>query len=207
MLPSSAFSAAPPTQAPAAQESAVVHASPSSQEAVLFVLTAPVAGSQLSSVQMLPSSALSGAPPTQTPPPQVSAVVQASPSSQAAVLFVFTTPVAGSQLSSVQTFPSSAFSAAPPTQTPAAQESAVVQASPSSQEAALLVLTAPVAGSQLSSVQTFPSSTTRGAPPTQTPAAQVSVVVHASASSQAAVLFVLTAPVAGSQLSSVQTFP
>jgi hypothetical protein len=42
----------------------------------------------------------------QVPPPHVSPMVHAFPSSQAAVLFVNTQPVAGLQLSDVQTLPS-----------------------------------------------------------------------------------------------------
>jgi hypothetical protein len=80
--------------APRLQVSLVVQASPSSQAATLFVFRQPVAGSQLSSVQRLPSSQLGGAPPTHAPALQVSLVVQASPSSQAAALLVFTQPVA-----------------------------------------------------------------------------------------------------------------
>ena len=51
----------------------------------------------------------------------------AEPSSQAAVLSAWSQPVAGLQLSSVQTSLSLQFGAAPPTQTPAAQVSLVVR--------------------------------------------------------------------------------
>src|SRR2546428_10823874 len=91
----------------------------------------PVAGSHESSVQTFASLQLGAGPPTHTPPAQVSAVVQALPSVQGAVFDVFTQPVAGLQASSVQTLPSLQLSAAPPTQTPPAQVSAVVQAFPS----------------------------------------------------------------------------
>src|SRR5205807_8342832 len=74
----------PPTQAPRAQVSAVVQALPSVQGAVFGVFTQPVAGLQVSSVQTLPSLQLRAGPPTQTPPAQVSAVVQALPSLHAA---------------------------------------------------------------------------------------------------------------------------
>src|SRR5438046_3464786 len=67
----------------------------------------PLAGSQPSAVQLLPSLQSGGGPPTQLPPAQVSAVVQALPSSQAAVLFVCTQPRTGSQESSVHGLPSS----------------------------------------------------------------------------------------------------
>ncbi|MEE9471062.1 MAG: hypothetical protein V3W32_05030, partial [Gemmatimonadota bacterium] len=172
-LLSSQFGAAPPTQAPPAQVSDVVQASPSSQDAALFAFTQPLAESHESSVQTFPSSQFGAAPPTQAPPAQVSDVVQASPSSQEAVLSAFTHPVAELHESSVQTLPSSQFGAAPPTQAPAEQVSAVVQASPSSHEAVLLAVTQPVAGSHESVVQTLPSSQFGAAPPTQAPAEQV----------------------------------
>jgi hypothetical protein len=206
-FPSSQFAAGPLLHAPLLQVSPTVQASPSSQGAVLLLLTHPVAGSQESLVHVLPSSQLGAGPPTQAPPLQASAVVQASPSLQANVLLALTHPVAGSQESSVQTFPSSQTGGAPPTQAPALQVSAVVQASPSSQAAVLLVLTHPVAGSQLSSVHELPSSQSGAGPPTQAPLPHVSAVVQASPSSQAAVLFVLTHPVAGSHESSVQILP
>jgi len=89
----------------------------------------PVAGSQPSAVQVLPSLQLGGGPPTQLPAAQVSAVVQALPSSHAAVLFVCTQPVAGAQVSVVHTLPSSQLGGGPPTQVPPPlQLSAVVQA-------------------------------------------------------------------------------
>jgi hypothetical protein len=193
-----------PAQTPPAHTSPAVHRLPSSQAAVLLLLTHPVPNTQLSSVHTLPSSQLGGAPPTQAPPLQVSAVVHGSPSSQAAVLFVLTQPVAGLQESLVQIFPSLQFGAGPPAHAPPLQVSNVVQALPSSQAAALLVLTQPVAGSHESSVQVLPSSQFGGTPPTQTPPPQVSPVVQASPSLQATVLLVLTHPVAGSHESVVQ---
>src|SRR5439155_21998801 len=82
-------------------------------------------------VQGLPSSQSGGAPPTQLPPLQVSLVVQASPSSQGSVLFVWVQPLVGSQPSVVQALLSSQLGGAPPTQLPPLQVSLVVQASPS----------------------------------------------------------------------------
>ena len=82
---------------PKEQVSAVVEASRSSQLAVLSVDTQPEAGLQESSVQTMPSTQVSGAPPAQTPKEQVSAVVQASRSSQLAVLSVNTQPRSGVQ--------------------------------------------------------------------------------------------------------------
>jgi len=189
-LPSSQFGPAPPTHTPPKQASPVVHALPSSQEAVLLAWVQPVAGLHESSVHGLPSSQLGPAPPTQTPPEQASPVVQALPSSQEAVLFTCVQPVAGLQASSVQTLASSQFGAVPPTQVPPEQASPVVQALPSLQDAVLLVCVHPVTGLHESSVQGLPSSQLGPAPPTQVPPEQASPVVHALPSSQGAVLFV-----------------
>src|SRR5206468_2035986 len=79
---------------------------PSLQGAVLALWTQPVLGLQVSSVQTLPSSQLGARPPTHTPPPHRSLRVQAFPSSHEAVLFVWTHPVVGSQVSAVQALPS-----------------------------------------------------------------------------------------------------
>src|SRR2546428_395262 len=103
----------------------VVHALPVLHGAVLLVWAQPVAGLQVSVVQRLWSSQLGAAPPSQLPPAQVSLVVQAFPSLQEAVLLVWVQPVAGLQVSLVQTLPSSQLGAAPPTQLPPAQVSLV----------------------------------------------------------------------------------
>ena len=66
------------------------------------------------------------------PPPQTSFVVHAFPSSQAAVLFARTQPVAALQLSSVHPSASSQFRGDPLTQTVPKQESNDVHALPSS---------------------------------------------------------------------------
>jgi hypothetical protein len=204
-FPSSQFGPAPPMQTPPEQASPVVQALPSSQEAVLFVWAHPVAGTQESSVHGLPSLQLGPAPPTQTPPEQASPVVQALPSSHGAVLLACVQPVAGLQASSVHTLPSSQFGAAPPTQTPPEHVSPEVQALPSLHATVLLVWVQPVDGLQPSSVQGLPSSQLGPAPPTQLPPAQVSPVVHALPSLQAAVLLLCVQPVAGLQASSVHT--
>ena len=140
--------------------------------------------SQLSSVQRLPSSQFGGTPPTQAPAEQVSAVVQASPSSQAVALLAFTQPVRASQLSSVQPLPSSQLGGCMPRQAPRKQKSWVVQALPSSQAAVLFTLSQPTAALQLSSVHRSPSSQSVGASETQVAPTQVSLAVQASPSSQ-----------------------
>src|SRR5213594_1292040 len=120
---------------------------------------------------------MSGGPPTHVPPEHVSLVVQALPSSHGAVLGACTHPVAGSQESVVQTFPSSQASGGPPWHAPFEHVSRVVQAFPSSHAAVLGVMTqSPVAGSQESSVQTLPSSQCRDSP-THLPPPQTSPVV------------------------------
>src|SRR5206468_3452925 len=119
------------TQPVAGSHEPIVQAFPSSHAAVLGVMTqSPVAGSQESLVQTLPSSQCRGWP-MHLPPPQTSPAVQALPSSQGAVFGVWTQPLPESQESSVQGLPSSQSSDGPPTHTPAAQVSAVVQALPS----------------------------------------------------------------------------
>src|SRR5438445_335288 len=74
------MSGGPPTHVPPEHVSLVVQALPSSHGTVFGVWTQPLAGSQESSVQGLPSSQLSSGPPAHAPAAQVSAVVQALPS-------------------------------------------------------------------------------------------------------------------------------
>jgi hypothetical protein len=95
-----------PPHVPPAHTSAVVHRLPSLQALVLFACAHPLAGTQLSVVQTLPSSQLGAAPPTHAPPAHVSLVVHALPSLQGSVLFVNTHPPVGLQVSVVQTLPS-----------------------------------------------------------------------------------------------------
>src|SRR3989442_1511122 len=147
-----------PVHCPPEQASVVVQALRSGQGGVLLVWAQPVAGLQLSVVQTSPSLQWGGGPPTPVPPLQVSFVVQALPSLHGAVLFVWTQPVAGLQLSVVQTFPSSQFGAGPPTHVPPLQVSFVVHGLPSLHGAVLFVWTQPAARLQLSVEQTLPSS-------------------------------------------------
>src|SRR5207249_1046767 len=155
-----------------------------------------------SSEQTLPSSQLGAGPPTQEPPAQVSLVVQALPSLQGEVLWVWTQPVGGRQQSSVQALPSSQLGAGPPTQWNRAQVSLVVQALPSLHGAVLLVWTQPVAGLQLSSVQTLPSSQLGAGPPTHWNRKQMSLVVQALPSLQGEVFGEWMQPNSGRQESS-----
>ena len=101
-------------QAPLAQVSLVVHAFPSSQEAVLFVCSQPLAGLHESSVQTFPSS-------------------------QVAVMSVCWQPKPATQESAVQALPSSQLVGPPPVQLPPLQWSFAVQTLPSLQGLALFV--------------------------------------------------------------------
>lgn len=132
-FPSLQLGGGPPTQAPAAHRSAVVHSLRSSQGKVLFVCTQPVAALHVSVVQGFGSSQSSGGPPTQSPLLHRSAVVHASLSEHGSVLFVRTQPLAGLQLSEVQGFVSAHSSGGPPLHVPPWHASSVVQASPSLQ--------------------------------------------------------------------------
>src|SRR5205823_14162967 len=125
-LPSSQLGAAPPTHRPPLQASLVVQALPSLQGGVLLPWRQPVVGSQLSSVQRLLSLQLSAGPPAQLPWLQVSLVVQALPLVQGAVLFVWTQPVAGLQVSSVEALASSEVGGAAPKHGTGVQTSVVV---------------------------------------------------------------------------------
>ncbi len=205
--------AEPPLQDPPWQVSAPLQTSPSRQAlpSASAAFTQPATSSQLSSVQLLLSSQPGGRPPTQDPAVQVSFVVQALPSSQDKLLSLFTQPLNGSQISSVQplsslqstnpgtnwqptaaaqlsvvqALESSQVVGPPLTQTPTAHWSPLVQGSPSLQAALLVRLRQPLIGSQILSVQTLPSLQSR-AVPSQTPAAlQASSVVQTLASLQA----------------------
>ena len=181
----------PLVQTPPAQMSPTVQAFPSSQPSVLFVKTQPVAGTQESVVQTLPSlQTRVPVPAWQVPPPHVSPVVQALPSLHDAVLLACAQPVAGTQESSVHGLLSLQFSEpAPGWQLPPEHVSPVVQAFKSSHAAVLLVKTHPVAGAQLSVVHTLLSLQTTAVPAWQLPPPHVSPVVHAFPSLHAAVLF------------------
>src|SRR3989338_5174927 len=182
-----------PVQAPPEQTSVTVQALPSLQAAVLFVWTA-TPFEQESLVQGLLSLRFGILPdPAQPPPEQTSVTVQALPSLQAAVLFVWTaTPF--EQESLVQGLLSLRFGILPdPAQPPPEQTSVTVQALPSLQAAVLFVWTA-TPFEQESLVQGLLSLRFGIVPePVQAPPEQTSVTVQALPSLQAAVLFVWTA--------------
>ena len=192
-----------------------MQAFPSSQ-AVPSVLAgplhAPVPESQLPASRHWSGAVhTTGSAPTQSPAWQVSTVVQASPSSQDKMLLLYTQPLDGSQISSVQplsslqsinpgtnrqpipaaqlsvvqALESSQVVGPPLTQTPTTHWSPLVQGSPSLQAELLARLAQPLTESQISSVQTSPSLHSMAAP-SQTPAAlQVSPMVQTLSSSQA----------------------
>jgi hypothetical protein len=132
-----------PEQVPPAHTSPVVHRLPSLHAAVLFACAQPEAGTHESLVQGLLSSQFGAAPPTHTPPAQVSAVVHALPSVQDTVLLACAQPDAGTQESVVHTFPSSQLRAVPATHVPVTHVSIPLQALLSLQSA---FVTQPVAG-------------------------------------------------------------
>ena len=194
-LPSSQVtSSAKATQKP------LLHAEPEfqpalSQKACLQVMpslpalaTQPLMGSQLSTVQGLPSSHSVWLTPLHSPPAQLSPPVQALPSSQLPELASWLQPPCGppkgSQLSLVQTFPSSQLTAPPPAHLPPAHASLTVQALPSVHGVELFAWTQPFLASQASSVQALPSSQPVTLPLRQTPPLQLSPLVHALPSSQ-----------------------
>src|SRR5437867_2210475 len=187
-----------PTQAPAGQVSVRVHALASSHGVPLSLaglLQAPEAGLQTPAVWHWSAAVhTTGLAPTQAPAAQVSVRVQALPSSHGAPLSLaglLQPPEAGLQTPAVWHWSAAVHTTGlPPTQAPAAQVSVRVQALPSSHGApsslAGLVQT-PVAGLQAPAVWHWSAAVhTTGFPPTQAPAAQVSVRVQVLPSSHGA---------------------
>src|SRR5213083_1501889 len=152
--------------------------------------------------------------PTQMPASQASVRVQALPSSQpvpSGLAGLLQTPDAGLQMPAVWHWLAAVHTTGlAPTQAPAAQVSVRVQASPSSHGAPLSLaglLQVPVVGSQVPAVWHWLAAVhTTGLAPTQAPAWQVSLCVHALASLQLVPLGLaglLQAPDAGSQTPAV----
>ena len=215
--PSSQFRAGPGTHAPLTHVSPLatmvlravppVHALPSLQPAEFAVCWQPACVSHASSVHGLPSSQETAAPATQLPPEQTSPTVHTDPSEHGAVLFTRWQPKAVSQVSVVQGLPSSQALVPVGLQAPAVQVSPVVQLLLSVQGKVLSMCLQPVVAKQLSSVHGLPSSQDSGAAPTQTPLAQVSMVVHASPSLHGSAFAVFAQPPVALQVSVVQRFP
>ena len=189
-----------------------LHASASSQvpfaarhwvPALPGVFWQPSAASQVSTVQGLRSSQPGPGPPAQLPPAHLSAVVQASLSSHASVLFACWQPSVVSHESSVQTL-ESLHEMVVPRHVPDAQWSAPVQALLSLHVfVSSFVALQPRTTSQVSSVHALPSSHTVAGPGTHALFAHLSPVVHALSSSQFAVFAVFTHVPAPLHVSSV----
>ena len=177
-----------------------------SELAVLLVNTHPVCGLHVSVVQTFVSSHTIGDPGWQLPPPQVSPVVHALPSSQGLVLLANTHPVAGLHESFVHGLLSLHTVAVPGWQLPPPHVSPVVQGLPSSQAAVLFAKTHPVPGLHESLVQGLLSLQTVADPAWHVPPPHVSPVVQGLPSSQALVLFAWKQPVTALQRSFVQGF-
>src|SRR5947208_3101175 len=152
--------------------------------------------------------------PTQMPASQASVRVQALPSSQpvpSGLAGLLQTPDAGLQMPAVWHWSAAVHTTGlAPTQAPAAQVSVCVQALASSQGAPSSLaglLQTPVAGLQVPAVWHWLAAVhTTGFAPTQAPAWQVSLCVHALPSWHSAPLGLaglLQAPVAGSQVPAV----
>ena len=196
-----------PEQTPPLHVSFTLHTWPSSHAMPSWLVkTQPVVGSQLSTVHRLLSLHVCAEWPRQAPPPQISPSVHAFWSSQALVLLVNTQPVVVLHVSVVQPFWSSHGALGVPVQVPWLHASLPVHAFLSSQVPVTGVLMQPLLGSQLSSVQTLLSSQLTGLE-VQTPAVQMSPVVHALPSSQAVpVSAVFWQPCFVSQTSAVHGF-
>ena len=187
-LPSLQARSLPGTHWPLAHRSPWVQTEPSSQGSVWLANWQPLALSQLSAVQGLPSLQRLGAPPWQTPPLHASLVVQAVASLHASAELTNAQPELGSQLSAVQGLPSLQVAGLAPVQLPPEQASPVVQALPSSQAKLARVNTQPLAGSQESVVQPLPSLQVLAVPGAQLPALQASPLLQTLPSSQGALL-------------------
>jgi hypothetical protein len=198
-----------PTHVPVLHESGELHALPSSHavpSATDLKLHEPVAASQLSVVQVLPSSQVLAVPAVHTPAWHLSAVQRFASTSQLPVLLaVCLQPVTGSQLSSVHGSPSLQSVLPVPAHVPAVQVSLAVHGLPSSHAPVRLVWVQPLAV-QASSVQGLLSSQLT-ATPTHEPVAHVSPVVQLLPSSHAPVSGVWPQPLVVEQLSSVQALP
>ena len=124
--------------------------------------------------------------PAHVPLAHTSPVVHRLPSVHEAVLFACAQPLAGTHESSVHTFESLQFVAAPETQTPPTQASPVVQALLSLQGFVLFEKTHPLAGLHESVVQRFESLQVSAVPGWHTVATQVSIPLQRLLSVQSA---------------------
>ena len=206
-LLSSQLATVPPLQMPPAHASFTVQELPSSQVLVFGVKVQPVAGLQESVVHGLPSEHGRVPPAVHAPLMQMSLNVHTLPSEHAALVFAWTQPLIGSQVSAVQGLLSSQVAAEPGTHAPPAQTSPWVQPLLSEQPSLLNTNVQPSAGSHVSVVQGLPSLHGRLAPGTHAPAAQTSPTVQRLLSLQPSVLLTAAQPVVGLQVSVVQRLP
>ena len=168
---------------------------------------APLSASQESAVHALPSLQTFAPNPVHLPATHTSWSVQRLPSLQLPALSgVNTQPTIGSHLSELHTLPSSQTFLPSPAQTPALQTSPVVHSRPSSHAATLLLIVQPVLLLHASLVQGLASLHTLICGPTQAPSLQISPLVQADKSSQAAAFGKATQPTPESQVSLVQGF-
>ena len=188
---------------PAAQESPVVQALLSSQGAKFAVKVQPLARSQASSVQGLPSTHVNCRAKPHVPPWQTSPMVHALLSWHTSALLVCVQPACGSQASVVHTLLSSHDVAVPARQTPSLHRSPTVQALPSLHAVVNCTCWQPSAALQLSWVHGAWSSQFNGVPGTHAPPLHWSPLVQASPSEQGAALFACWQPFVRSQLSVV----
>jgi hypothetical protein len=120
-----------------------------------------------------------------------------------AVLLVWTQPLAGPQVSLVQTLPSLQFNGVPGLQVPPPQTSCPLHTVLSSHGTVLFVCWHAATGSQASVVQTLPSLQFNGVPVLQVPPPQTSRPLHTVPSSHGRLLARNVQPLWGLQPSSV----
>jgi hypothetical protein len=174
-LPSLQLSGVPVVQVPFRQVSAPLHTVPSAHDVpfVTAVCWQPRTGSQVSVVHGLPSSQLSGAPLTHSPPWHVSPPLQtvASPHDVPFVTARFTQPEIALQVSVVQGLLSLQLSAVPAVHTPPWHVSLPLHTLESLHAVPFVtgVCRQPRTGSQVSTVHTVPSSQLGGIPGVHTP--------------------------------------
>ena len=206
-LPSLQLRVGPATQLPPAHVSPPVQTLPSEQLALLAPCWQPASGSQLSSVQALPSAQFLTPLEVHAPAAHTSVSVHTLPSLHVAVLATCRHPDPPSQLSSVQGLPSLHEIAAPDRQAPPAHWSPTVHTLPSLHGTVLLVDLHPVAVSQLSVVQGLLSSQVLGPVGVQTPLVQASPTVQLLLSEQLASLLTCRQPLTALQESVVHGLP
>ena len=209
-LPSLQFLGAPETHSPPWHASPTVQALLSSQAPVWAVCAQPLAGTQESAVQALPSLQFAVPVPVHAPLTQLSPVVHALPSLQLVPFPRLTClqPTDVSQLSVVQGWPSSQETAVRYAQLPPEHWSPEVHALLSEQVArSLATCLHPLEVTHESVVHVLASSQPRAAPPWHAPFEQLSPVVQALPSSQGPLALAWVQPAIASHASMVHATP